>query len=275
MNEPMTTPPPQASRTHYVLIDHENVQPTDIGLLDRADVRVLVFVGAKQGTLSSDMAIRMQKLGDRAEYVRASAVGKNALDFLIAYAIGRLTVRHPDVHFHIISKDKGYDPLLTHLKENGVAGSRSESIAALPLFAPQAKSSSASAKPKAVKQPAARVRFIVEPEPPKTAPIPAPKPMAAAPKQAPAKPVASTLALPIYDPKTTTQRWTKLRSGLKKMKDDKRPSTMSALKKHISAQFNGDKVGQDTVNAMIAALVKFGLLTMAANNRLTWHADKL
>lgn len=262
-----TTPQPPASRIHYVLVDHENVQPADIGLLDRADVRVFVFVGAKQGTLSSDMAIGMQKLGARADYVRASAVGKNALDFLIAYTIGRLAVEHPGVHFHVISKDKGYDPLLAHLKENGIEGDRVESIAALPMFKPEAaKLAPVPAKPKVAKQPA-RVRFIVDPEPPKIAPAPVLKPVAA-----PAKPPVVS-SMPLADAKTTAQRWTKLRSGLKKMKDN-RPSTMSALKKHVGAQFSGDKVGQDTVDALIAGLVKFGLLAVTANNKLTWHADK-
>ena len=46
-------PPIQSGRINYVLIDHENVQPTDLGLLDRADIRLWVFVGAGQAKLSS------------------------------------------------------------------------------------------------------------------------------------------------------------------------------------------------------------------------------
>jgi hypothetical protein len=252
---------------HYVLVDHENVQPTDIGLLDRPDVRVFVFVGAKQGKLSSDMAIDMQnRLGERAKYVRISAVGKNALDFHIAYTIGRLAVQHPDAHFHVVAADKGYDPLLVHLKGNGIAGSRAERIAALPLFKSQAavakpSAGPAPAKPKPEEPPA--VRIIVEPELPKKAQV-----------AAPAKPaVVPPSPLPLAQAKTTAQRWTKLRSGLKKM-DGNRPLTLAALKKHVGAQFAGDKVGQDTVDALIAGLVKFGLLVVTANNKLTWNAEK-
>lgn len=263
----MTTPQPQMPRIHFVLVDHENVQPTDIGLLDRPDVRVFVFVGATQGKLSSELAIGMQNLGERAKYVRASAAGANALDFHIAYTIGRLAVAHPDAHFHVISKDKGYDPLLVHLKNNGIVGSRVERIAALPLLKPQAASAKtavapvAATKPKVAKKPA--MRFIVEPGRPKVV-----QPVAAA-----KLPVVSLLSLPLSDAKTTAQRWMKLRSGLKKMNGN-RPSTMIALKKHVNAQFSGDKVGQDTVDALIAGLVKFGLLTVSANNKLIWHADK-
>ena len=252
---------------HYVLVDHENVQPTDIGLLDRADVRVFVFVGAKQGKLSSDMAIDMQnRLGERAKYVRISAVGKNALDFHIAYTIGRLAMQHPDAHFHVIAADKGYDPLLVHLKDNGIAGSRAERIAALPLFKSQETVMKPPTAPAATKSKPAKphaVRVIVEPELPKKAQI-----------AAPTRPVTlPSSSLMLVDAKTTAQRWTKLRSGLKKM-DGNRPLTLAALKKHVGAQFAGDKVAQDTVDALIAGLVKFGLLVVTANNKLTWDADK-
>lgn len=262
---------------HYVLVDHENVQPTDIGLLDRVDVRVFVFVGAQQGKLSSDMAIRMHNLGDRAKYVRASAVGANALDFHIAFYIGQLATKDARGFFHVISKDKGYDPLLAHLKEQGISGARSESIKAMPLFKspavaarpPAAKkpapASAPSVKPKAVTSTAGRVNFIVEPEAQKASTLPS---------VIPTKPlVVSLLSLPLADAKTTAQRWTKLRSGLKKMEGN-RPSTMSALKKHVSAQFNGDKVAQGTADALIAGLTKFGLLTVTGDTKLTWHADK-
>lgn len=262
---------------HYVLVDHENVQPTDIGLLDRVDVRVFVFVGAQQGKLSSDLAIGMQNLGERAKYVRAAAVGANALDFLIAFHVGKLVSQDARGFFHVISKDKGYDPLLVHLKELGISGARSETIRAMPLFqssgvkvpaAAIAKSppaSTPSAKSRTAVAVASRVHFIVEPDKPKI-----PSVLPAIPTK---PPVVSLLTLPLADAKTTAERWTKLRSGLKKM-DGNRPSTMSALKKHVSAQFNGDKVGQDTVDALIAGLIKFGLLTAAGNSRLTWHADK-
>lgn len=276
--------PASASPLHYVLVDHENVQPTEIGLLDRPDVRVLVFIGATQGTLSSDMAMCMQKLGDRANYVRASAVGKNALDFHIAYYIGRLSMQHPGAHFHVIAKDKGYDPLLAHLKDKGITGSRVERIAALPCLTPQGGSAGVPAAPAAAKSGVATktmVRFVVDPEPSKHAPAPAaaPKPTALQAKRAPAPdpPAVSGQStaspLPLDESRATAQRWTKLRSGLKKMKG-KRPSTMNALKKHVAAQFSGDKLAQDTLDALIAGLVKFGLLTVAVNNRLTWHDDR-
>lgn len=256
-------------RINYVLVDHENVQPTDVKALDRADVRLWVFVGSKQTKLSAQVAMQMQDMGERARYVRVSAVGANALDFHIAYSIGRLAEKDPSGFFHVISKDKGYDPLLAHLKENGISGSRSETIAAMPLFKSMAavKKSPAGttlAKPKTAKQASKRVYFVVDPEQ-------APMGHGAA-KTSPASLIPAPV-LPLAESKGTAQRWMKLRASLKKMNRNL-PSSLSALKKHVHAQFNGDKVGQDAVDAMVAGLVKFGLLAVAANGRLTWHTDK-
>jgi len=51
-------------------------------------------------------------MGERAEYVRISGNGSNALDFHIAFYIGQLAAHEPDAYFHIISKVTGFDPLI-------------------------------------------------------------------------------------------------------------------------------------------------------------------
>jgi len=56
----------------------------------------------------------MQSLGSAAQYIKMTGTGKSALDFHIAYYIGELAVRNPNAHFHVISRDTGFDPLLTH-----------------------------------------------------------------------------------------------------------------------------------------------------------------
>ena len=53
----------------------------------------------------------MQALGDRANYVEIDGSGPNALDFHIAYYIGELATADPTGSFHVISKDKGSDPI--------------------------------------------------------------------------------------------------------------------------------------------------------------------
>jgi hypothetical protein len=52
----------------------------------------------------------MQALGAKAQYVKISGNGSNALDFHIAFYIGHLGAVDPTAYFHIISKDAGFDP---------------------------------------------------------------------------------------------------------------------------------------------------------------------
>ncbi len=97
-------------RTNYVLIDFENVQPDSIGALDQDHFKVVVFVGANQTKLPFDVVAAIQRMGNRAEYIKISGNGSNALDFHIAFMIGRISVQEPDAVFHVISKDSGFDP---------------------------------------------------------------------------------------------------------------------------------------------------------------------
>jgi hypothetical protein len=113
----------------YVLIDFENVQPTNIGFLDRDDVRVLVFVGASQNKLSFEIIESIQKLGTKATYVKISGNGSNALDFHIAYYIGKISRQDEQAAFRVVSKDTGFDPLIEHLKEQGLNISRHKVLA--------------------------------------------------------------------------------------------------------------------------------------------------
>lgn len=123
----------KTSRTNYVLIDLENVQPDSLEQLDHDHFKLLVFVGANQAKVPYDMAASLQRFGDRMEYVKISGNGSNALDFHIAYYIGQLASVDPKAYFHIISKDSGYDPLIEHLKVNKIFARRSTAISDIPL----------------------------------------------------------------------------------------------------------------------------------------------
>jgi PIN domain len=117
---------------HYVLVDFENVQPRNVGLLRGGPFRIKVFVGASQSKVSFDTAQVLQSFGPDADYVQISGNGPNALDFHIAYYIGHLAATHPEASFHIISKDTGFDPLIKHLKSRGIECRRSAAIADIP-----------------------------------------------------------------------------------------------------------------------------------------------
>lgn len=120
-------------KSNFVLIDYENVQPEAMSALVEEHFNVIVFVGANQAKVSFEVASALQQLGDRAQYIKISGNGSNALDFHIAFYIGELASRHPNAFFHIVSKDTGFDPLVQHLKTRKILSSRSKSVVDIPI----------------------------------------------------------------------------------------------------------------------------------------------
>lgn len=121
-------------KNNYILIDYENVQPKNLGILNGHPVKVLVFVGANQAKVPYDLASSLQALGNDAEYIKIGGNGSNALDFHIAFYIGQLAERDPDAYFHIISKDTGFDPLIKHLKERKIFSQREKDLSEIPFL---------------------------------------------------------------------------------------------------------------------------------------------
>lgn len=122
-------------RTNYVLIDFENVVPENLDLLDQEWIKVILFVGKNQSKLPFAVAKGMQKLGARGQYVEMSGSGHNALDFHIAFYIGRLSaIDNKDAYFHIVSKDSGFDPLIAHLKQECIYADRVMKIEDIPAL---------------------------------------------------------------------------------------------------------------------------------------------
>jgi len=119
--------------TNYVLIDFENVQPSNLEVLKRHPFKVIVFVGANQTKLPFDLAQAMQALGDSGQYVKIAGSGKNALDFHIAYYVGELSAKEPSAYFHIISRDTGFDTLIKHLKSRSIKIQRERDLAEIPV----------------------------------------------------------------------------------------------------------------------------------------------
>lgn len=124
------------ARTNFVLVDFENVQPKDIGLLKDGPFKVKVFLGPNRSKIPISLAAALQSLGDNAEYIVLEAAGNNALDFHIAFYIGALSAAEPNAFFHVISKDTGFDSLLKYLKGKKIFAQRSASIADIPYFKP-------------------------------------------------------------------------------------------------------------------------------------------
>ncbi len=122
-------------KKHIILVDLENVQPRDVAQLRGGAVTTMVFCGANQNRIPFDLVAELQPYGRDAEYIRIQGTGRNALDFHIAFYIGRLAVEIPDAAFHIVSKDTGFDPLIRHLETKKISCERVSSLSEIRALA--------------------------------------------------------------------------------------------------------------------------------------------
>jgi len=113
--------------TKLLLVDYENVQQLDFGLIGDG-YQVMIFVGASQKSVPIELVASAQKLGDRVHWQRVEGNGRNALDFFIACQLGRVAERSVGTQCTVLSKDKGFDPLLRHLSKNGLKCRRINSL---------------------------------------------------------------------------------------------------------------------------------------------------
>jgi PIN domain len=99
-------------------------------MLSRLDdsFQIIIFVGASQKNIPIDLVKNAQRFGERIKWQRIDGSGKNALDFFIACQLGRVFETSPQLYCIVLSKDKGFDPLLQHLKKNGLNCKRINSL---------------------------------------------------------------------------------------------------------------------------------------------------
>jgi hypothetical protein len=136
-------------KSHFILVDFENVQPRNLGTLKDGQHKVRVFLGASQTKITLELAQALQAFGPDAKYVQITGNGSNALDFHIAFYIGRLSALHPEASFTIVSRDTGFDPLIKHLAARGIPCRRSPTLPdAVPAPAKATKTAKPAAAPK-------------------------------------------------------------------------------------------------------------------------------
>jgi hypothetical protein len=101
----------------FFLIDYENIQKVDLSdVPDNTLVRI--FVGQSQKSIPIELVKQAQRFGHRLEWIKIEGQGKNALDFHVAFYLGKLQIEHKEASFVILSKDKGFDPLITHINNS-------------------------------------------------------------------------------------------------------------------------------------------------------------
>jgi len=101
----------------HILLDYENVQPTEDEL--RALVpeasQVWVFHGPHQRQIEQ----RFPSFGANATAVPISKTGKNALDFHLSFYMGYIASRNQASAMVVVANDKGYEPMLEHARSMG------------------------------------------------------------------------------------------------------------------------------------------------------------
>jgi len=117
-------------RPRLLLVDFENVQQVELAGLDDS-YRVIIFVGADQKSVPFDLVTRAQQLGSRVEWQKITGNGSNALDFFIAFQLGRVYDKAPRPECVVLSRDKGFDPLIRHLNASGMKCRRISSLGEL------------------------------------------------------------------------------------------------------------------------------------------------
>src|SRR5215467_11908437 len=101
-----------------LLVDYENIGKIDLGAIPDG-VRVPFFFGASQKSVPTEFLKAALKLGPRFQPIDIEGQGKNALDFHIAFYLGEILAGEPKSVCVILSKDKGFDPLIKHLVGRG------------------------------------------------------------------------------------------------------------------------------------------------------------
>ncbi|ALF88740.1 MULTISPECIES: PIN domain-containing protein [Ralstonia solanacearum species complex] len=123
----MTNHKPANGTKKLLLIDLENKHKVDLSPLDES-YRAIIFVGANQNPPKASKKPATAHRFKRVDFLKISGAGKNALDFHIAFELGRTFETAPDTQCFVLSGDKGFDPLLNHLNSNGMSCRRVESI---------------------------------------------------------------------------------------------------------------------------------------------------
>lgn len=116
------------NRTHYIFIDFENVQETDLDRIANKAVKVTLVLGERHKSLPIHLVKLIQKYPTQVQLVETFLNGKNALDFVLACDVGVASERDPNGYFHILSRDKGFDALVKHLKKKEIRVARHESF---------------------------------------------------------------------------------------------------------------------------------------------------
>jgi len=89
-------------------------------VLGRKNFIVHLFLGPTNKKLDVEVVERLLEHSQAVKMIRSPKVGKDALDFVLAYHLGQAVLTDPKAYFHLVSRDEGFDSLVELLKARHV-----------------------------------------------------------------------------------------------------------------------------------------------------------
>ena len=142
---------------NHVFVDYENVHKLDLSIIGHKAVSFTLLVGPRQPKLDAALVEKLFEHAASVQLVRLASAGKNALDFILTYYVGRAIAADPTGCYHIVSRDKGFDPLIEHLQSRHISARRYDGFTSLPF--------AVTGKPPATPRPAAIPKPKTQPKP--------------------------------------------------------------------------------------------------------------
>jgi hypothetical protein len=230
----------QPPSVNHIFVDFENVHEVDLSIIGQKSINLTILLGPNQKKLDADLVEKLLQHANSVHLVRLTTSGRNALDFTLAYHVGRAAVLDPSGVFHIISGDTGFDPLITHLRGSHLKAHRHAYYSSL--------------------------QSALNPSNP-TAPIPtnspAPTKLVTGPKSAKVtKPAASVI--PPLD-----EHAARVLEHLKSHPKN-RPARETTLTRHLRTLF-GNKITEDEATNVIETLRQTGLISITEKGAVSYR----
>jgi len=104
----------------YYFIDYENLHQISLKEIDAIHTKIYILVGDKQNRIPFELVSEAQKFGVNLEWIKIDGVSRNNLDFHICFLMGAVHNETPQsIRFFLISKDKGFDPIVRYINKKG------------------------------------------------------------------------------------------------------------------------------------------------------------
>lgn len=117
---------------HY-LIDTENMGRDWVELLDKHENAIYhIFYTEKSPAIPIECIERMMEKQESIKFIKCYT-GANALDFQLVTQLGYMLATMPEDHYHIVSRDTGYDAVVKFWGERGIAVERVSQLQSTPV----------------------------------------------------------------------------------------------------------------------------------------------